>query len=62
MNKFKMKDKVTPLTGKYKDKVGYVVCYTKKHQLSSEMRLQVKVQTGLGWITLLLNENNIKLI
>lgn len=57
-----MEDNVTPITGKYKGKVGYVVCYTKKHQLSSELRLQVRVQTGLGWVTLLLNENNIELI
>ena len=60
-NLFSMNNEVTILTGKYKGKKGHTVCYTKPHQLSSEKRLQVKVQTGSGWKTLLINENNLTL-
>ena len=58
---FSMNNRVSILTGKYKGKIGYTVCYTKPHPLSSTRRLQVKVQTGLGWKTLLINEDNLTL-
>lgn len=50
--------KVKVNTGKYKGKDGYFICWTGKHPLSSQRRAQIQVQTGLGWITLLINENN----
>lgn len=56
---FSPNTKVKILTGRYTGYTGYVVCYTDRHKLSSYDRLQVSVQTGMGWKTLLMNENNI---
>lgn len=53
-------DKVDLLVGKYKGKPSYFICWTEKHKLSSKRRAQIRVQTGLGWKTLLVNEGNFK--
>lgn len=47
-------------TGKYKGYVGLFICWTEPHKLSSEKRAQIRLQTGLGWVTLLINESNFK--
>ena len=49
---------VTLQTGKYKGKTAHFVCWTTPHHLSSQRRAQLKVQTGMGWITLTVNESN----
>lgn len=51
---------VTLLTGKYKGLSCTPVCYVDPHTLSSDRRVQVRVQTGLGWRTLLVNFKNLK--
>lgn len=53
-------DTVKILSGKYKGKEGVFVCWTDKHPLSSQRRAQIKHQTGFGWITLLINEDNFR--
>jgi hypothetical protein len=60
MSKFRAQDYVYLLTGKYQGFEGIVVCYTEPHPQSSHKRLQIKVQTGLGWKTLLVNEDNME--
>lgn len=50
--------KVKLNTGKYKGRFGWFICWTDKHPLSSSKRAQIQVQTGMGWVTLLVNENN----
>jgi hypothetical protein len=54
--------KVKLLTGKYKGKEGWVGCIVASHHLSSWDRWEVYHQTGLGWKTLLINENNLELL
>lgn len=50
--------KVTLLTGKHKGKKGYFVCWTTSHPLSSDKRAQIRLQTGEGWFTILVNKYN----
>lgn len=52
---------VTLLTGKYKGKPAYFDCWTKPHPLSDKKRACISVQTGLGWKTVLVNEDNFKI-
>ncbi|QHZ59854.1 hypothetical protein HWD03_gp123 [Alteromonas phage vB_AmeM_PT11-V22] len=59
---FNVSKRVTLLTGKYKGLSCIPVCYVVSHPLSSDKRVQVKVQTGLGWKTLLVNFKNLKVI
>lgn len=59
----KPKDKVKLLTGKYKGKEDYLGCKVNPHHLSScKTRWEVYHQTGRGWKTLLMNEDNLELI
>lgn len=48
------------LTGKYTGKIGYFICWTTSHHLSDKKRAQIRVQTGLGWKTVLVNSGNFK--
>lgn len=59
MTKFEVSQEVLILTGKYNSYYGYVCCYVEPHKLSSKPRVQVRVQTGDGWRTLLINEENL---
>jgi hypothetical protein len=53
--------KVKLLTGKYKGKEGWLGCIVEPHHLSScKIRWEVYHQTGLGWRTLLVNEDNLQ--
>ena len=52
--------KVKILSGKYKGNYGIFICWTEPHKFSNKRAAQVKYQTGLGWRTLVLNENNIE--
>jgi hypothetical protein len=58
--KFLTGDKVVILRGKYAGKTGVFYCFVNKHHLSDKQRLQVSVQSGMGWKTLLLNETGVK--
>lgn len=55
-------DNVKLLTGKYKGKTGRWSYWTEKHPLSSERRAQVRIQTGYGFKTLLVNESNFEVL
>ncbi len=44
--------------GKYKGRFSTFLCWTARHHLSSERRAQIRVQTGLGFKTVLVNESN----
>ncbi len=59
MTKYKEGDKVVILRGKYAGEIGVFYCFINKHHLSDERRLQVSVQSGMGWKTLLLNETGV---
>ncbi|AUR92305.1 hypothetical protein NVP1170O_192 [Vibrio phage 1.170.O._10N.261.52.C3] len=48
------------LTGKYKGYEGYLLHKSEPHPLSSKDRYAVRLQSGLGWVTILLNEGNFK--
>lgn len=57
----KSDDDVTPKTGKYAGKKGYVMHETYAHPLNPiERMFAVRIQTGRGWKTLRLQEKNIK--
>lgn len=45
-------------TGKYKGQFSIFECWTDSHHLSSERRAQIRVQTGRGFKTILVNESN----
>lgn len=53
-------DKVRLMSGKYAGRVGYFCGWTDSHPLSSERRAKIRVQTGHGFRTLLVNESNFK--
>lgn len=53
-------DKYKLLTGKYKGKVGYFMHYTKPFYLNNHTLIAVRVQTGMGWKTLLFNPDNLE--
>lgn len=61
-DKFKRGSEVKLLSGKYKGLVGSIECYVDRHYLSDKNRLQVKVQTGNGFKTLLVNEDNLEIV
>ncbi|AXN57829.1 hypothetical protein [Acinetobacter phage ABPH49] len=59
----KSDDDVTPTTGKYAGKRGYVMYETYAHPLNpTERMFSVRVQTGTsrGWVTLRVQEKNLK--
>jgi len=59
MNKFNIGQEVFIHTGKYTGYYGNVCCYVNPHHLSNKGRVQVRTQSGLGWVTLLINEDNL---
>ena len=59
---FKNTTTVRLLTGKYKGFEAIPICYVDSHPLSSDIRVQVRVQTGVGWRTLLVNYNNLEVV
>lgn len=58
---FKYDDDVAPLTGKYRGRQGYIMHETYAHPLNKMQRMYaVRVQSGRGFVTLRLQEKNIR--
>ena len=50
---------VSLAVGKYRNRPAYFVCWTTSHHLATATRrAQIRVQIGLGWKTVLVNEGN----
>ena len=48
------------LSGKYKGKRGYVMYLSTPASRSVKNRYAVRLQSGRGWVTILINEDNLE--